>query len=108
MVLGPKTSGSTKRSLSELAFFSAIIAGWLYRSSVCISCPNRSHKDRCVRFFALPGHMTFSLRQVHRGLVAKPRKYRVQAITLGIIQWSIWLRRRHIFSLTRCSASFAA
>jgi len=63
-VPGLKTSGSTKRSFFRTRFLSPIITGWLYRSSVCISCPNRSHKDRCVRFFALPGDMTFSLRQV--------------------------------------------
>src|SRR5258708_5830398 len=35
--------------------------GSLCRSSVCISCPNRRRKDRCGRFFALPG---VSLRRV--------------------------------------------
>ena len=63
-VPGLKTSGSTKRSFFRTRFLSPIITGWLYRSSVCISCPNRSHKDRCVRFFALPGDMTFSPREV--------------------------------------------
>jgi len=63
-VPGLKTSGSTKRSFFRTRFLSPILTRWLFRSSVCISCPNRSHKDRCVRFFALPGDMTFSLRQV--------------------------------------------
>src|ERR1700682_2825527 len=46
---GAWPEGSTKRSFFRTRFLSPIITGWLYRSSVCISCPNRSHKDRCVR-----------------------------------------------------------
>jgi len=45
MVLGLKTSGSTKRSFSELAFFSPIITGG-FTAAVFVFLPNRSHKDR--------------------------------------------------------------
>ena len=43
-------------------FITLFITGQFAHSNVCISCPNRMGKDRCVLFFDLLGGMPFSLR----------------------------------------------